>query len=98
MTPNPVHSRRLVPCTRPRAKARKQQSPHKAGFEEQRTACRPSWLLSKRDRVAEGRHKSHERGRKEGSVKIDSAAQQKPWEALGISRATYYRKKDAGTL
>ncbi len=44
---------------------------------------------AERDRVAEGRYKTrHE----------DSAAQQKPWEALGISRATYYRKKDAGAL
>ena len=51
-----------------------------------------------RDRVAEGRYESNERGRKEGSVKIDSAAQQKPWEALGISRATYYRRKEAGAL
>jgi ElaB/YqjD/DUF883 family membrane-anchored ribosome-binding protein len=42
-----------------------------------------------RDRVAEGRYKTrHE----------DSAAQQKPWEALGISRATYYRKKESGAL
>jgi hypothetical protein len=51
-----------------------------------------------RDRVAEGRHESNERGRREGSVKMDSAAQQKPWEALGISRRTWYRRKEAGTL
>jgi len=51
-----------------------------------------------RDRVAEGRRESHQVGRKAGSVKADSAAQQKPWEALGISRATYYRRKEAGTL
>lgn len=42
-----------------------------------------------RDRVAEGRHESHQRGRK-------SAGQ--PWLELGVSRATYYRRKAAGTL
>ncbi len=50
---------------------------------------------AKRDRVAEGRYASHARGPK---VDTTSEAQKKPWEALGISRATYYRKKDAGTL
>ena len=50
---------------------------------------------AKRDRVAEGRHKSNVRGPR---VAPSSAVQQKPWEALGISRATYYRKKAAGTL
>jgi len=39
---------------------------------------------AKRDRVVEGRYKTRHK---------DSAAQQKPWEVLGISRATYYRKK-----
>ncbi len=28
----------------------------------------------------------------------ESAARSKPWEALGLSRATYYRKLSAGTL
>jgi hypothetical protein len=48
-----------------------------------------------RDRVDEGRHQSHERGPK---VDPASAAQQKPWEALGISRRTYYRRKENGSL
>lgn len=38
----------------------------------------------KRDRVAEGRHKTSHK---------DSARKLKPWEDLGISRATYYRRK-----
>ena len=37
-------------------------------------------------------------GRKKGSVKVDSTAQQKPWESMGISRRTYYNRKKAGTL
>ncbi len=48
-----------------------------------------------RDRVMEGRHDSHQVGRK---VDAASDAQQKPWEALGISRRTWYRRKEAGTL
>jgi len=44
---------------------------------------------SKRDRVAEGRHQTHERGR---------TSLGEPWTALGISRATYFRRKAAGTL
>lgn len=40
---------------------------------------------AKRDRVAEGRYKTRH---------TDSVEQQKPWESLGISRATYYRRKD----
>jgi hypothetical protein len=42
-----------------------------------------------RDRVADGRHKkSH----------ADSLEAMAPWDALGISRATYYRQRAAGTL
>ena len=37
-------------------------------------------------------------GRAKGSVKADSIAQQKPWESLGISRKTYYKRKKLGTL
>ena len=37
-------------------------------------------------------------GRKKGSVKVDSTAQKKPWESMGISRRTYYNRKKAGTL
>ena len=42
-------------------------------------------------------------GRKGGKVSkrppvAGSEATEKPWEALGISRATYYRKKKAGTV
>lgn len=48
-----------------------------------------------RDRVSEGRRKSHQVGRKADAT---SAAQAKPWESLGISRATYYRKQKAGAL
>lgn len=48
-----------------------------------------------RDRVAEGRRASHEVGRK---VDESSDAQKKPWDALGISRATYYRQKKKGEL
>jgi len=44
---------------------------------------------AKRDRVAEGRHKaSHS----------DSQERAAPWEAMGLSRATYFRKKALGTL
>lgn len=42
-----------------------------------------------RDRVAEGRHQTHEKGR---------TALGEPWVALGISRRTYFRRKAAGTL
>lgn len=42
---------------------------------------------ARRDRVAEGRHKTR---------RADSAERTKPWEALGVSRATYYRQKKAG--
>lgn len=59
----------------------------KAAHEQEREA--------KRDRVVEGRYDSHERGPK---VDVSSAAQQKPWVALGLSRATYYRQKKAGLL
>lgn len=48
---------------------------------------------AKRDRVAEGRHKARKAGR---PVDERSAAQVRPWEELGISRATYYRQKKAG--
>lgn len=42
-----------------------------------------------RDRVAEGRYKKSHAG---------SLEQAKPWEALGISRRTYYNRKKAGLL
>lgn len=42
-----------------------------------------------RDRVAEGRHKTR---------REDSAAAMAPWDVIGISRATYYRRQSAGTL
>lgn len=51
-----------------------------------------------RDRVMEGRHETHQRGRKQGSIQENSLAQQKPWEVLGISRRTYFNRKKAGTL
>ena len=44
---------------------------------------------SPRDRVAEGRY---------ATKKADSTERAKPWEALGISRRTYYNRKAAGTL
>jgi hypothetical protein len=44
----------------------------------------------KRDRVAEGRHRSHQRGRGDRLL-------EKPWEALGISRATWYRQQQKKT-
>jgi hypothetical protein len=44
---------------------------------------------AKRDRVADGRHKSNHE---------NSVEQLKPWDALGISRRTYYNRKKAGTL
>jgi hypothetical protein len=50
---------------------------------------------AKRDRVAEGRRQSHQVGRKKDT---NSEAQQKPWEALSISRAAYYRRKACSTL
>ncbi len=46
-----------------------------------------------RDRVAEGRYTL-----KRDEYEANSATRNKPWEALGISRRTYYRRKDAGTL
>lgn len=56
----------------------------KAEHERERELAR-----APRDRVAEGRHKSrHE----------DSLSALAPWDALGISRATYYRQRAAGTL
>lgn len=42
-----------------------------------------------RDRVAEGRYKTR---------RSESAAQLKPWIAMGIGRATYYKRKAAGSL
>lgn len=39
-----------------------------------------------RDRVEEGRYKSHQRGRGDRLL-------EKPWEALGISRRTWYRRE-----
>lgn len=47
---------------------------------------------AERDRVAEGRHATHTVGRRAGSVVAGSHAQTKPWESLGISRRTYYRR------
>lgn len=44
---------------------------------------------AKRDRVAEGRHKTRH---------SESAAVTKPWEAMGVSRRTYYRRQAAGAL
>ncbi len=44
---------------------------------------------ARRDRVAEGRHKTR---------RSESAAATKPWEAMGISRRTYYNRKAAGRL
>lgn len=43
----------------------------------------------KRDRVTEGRYKTSH---------ADSLSALSPWDALGISRATYYRQRAAGTL
>jgi len=43
-----------------------------------------------RNRATEGRYESHQRGRK---VDAASLSQRKPWETLGMSRATYYRRK-----
>jgi hypothetical protein len=42
--------------------------------------------------------KSKGGGRPLGAINIESEAQQKPWETLGISRATYFRHKKAGLL
>ena len=41
-------------------------------------------IRAKRDRVAEGKYTTRH---------SDSIAQQKPWESLGISRATWYRRQ-----
>jgi hypothetical protein len=46
------------------------------------------------------------KGRKGGQKSVgggrpidkESEAQQKPWEALGVSRRTYFRRKQAGLL
>jgi hypothetical protein len=57
--------------------------------EHRRETQRKHEMRRERDRVAEGRYKTRH---------TDSEAQQKPWEGLGISRRTYYRRKDAGTL
>lgn len=53
----------------------------KAAHESERTRAR--------DRVAEGRHETHQRGRK---------AVGKPWLELNMSRSAYYRRKAQGTL
>lgn len=42
-----------------------------------------------RDRVKEGRHQTRH---------SDSAARIKPWESMGVSRATYYRRSASGLL
>lgn len=44
--------------------------------------------LAARDRTAEGRYKKAHK---------DATERQKPWDALGISRATYYRRKASKT-
>lgn len=48
---------------------------------------------AKRDRVAEGRHKQTRE-----AYLATYTETQKPWEALGISRASYYRRKASGAL
>lgn len=63
---------------------------HKQETDAKREATRAA-----RDRVAEGRRQSHQAGRRKNAA---SEAQQKPWEALGISRASYYRQKAANAL
>ena len=44
---------------------------------------------AKRDRVAEGKYKTHQ---------VESVARAQPWVSMGISRRTYYRRQAAGTL
>lgn len=56
----------------------------KAEHERERELAR-----APRDRVAEGRYKTS---------RADSREAMAPWDALGISRATYYRQRAAGTL
>ena len=45
-----------------------------------------------------GGQKSVGGGRPLGTIKVESEAQQKPWETLGISRATYFRHKKSELL
>ncbi len=42
--------------------------------------------------------KSKGGGRPKGKITISSIEQTKPWEALGISRRTYYNHKKKGFL
>ena len=53
---------------------------------------------AKGGKVSTGGKISKGGGRPTGTIKADSIAQVKPWENLGISRATYFRKKKAGLL
>ncbi|WGM04067.1 hypothetical protein [Arsenophonus nasoniae] len=41
---------------------------------------------------------SHGGGRPEGSIIVGSIEQRKPWTELGISRRTYYYRKQKGML
>jgi len=55
----------------------------RAIISEETRATRRAERDKARDRVAEGRHKSHHLG----------LSKSKPWEAEGVSRATWYRKR-----
>jgi len=58
----------------------------RAIISEETRATRRAEREKARDRVAEGRHKSHHQG----------LSKSKPWETEGVSRATWYRRRAKG--